>query len=162
MKTNKTTLIYLTLLVSLIGAFLASPSASATLQASVPIIEPKTLDLDNPDTVIVHVKLNDTSGNSIVNQINASTVLLENAIPPTNTYISKQSEFIAEFDGYTVAAHISARISHMGITAPKPWVPINIPLKITGLLKNEYGSTPWEGTGKIKVYIVGSSPPPPP
>jgi len=161
MKTSKLIPIYLVMLVLLIGVFLASPGASTnTLTADVPLIEPKPLDLDNPDTVKVHVKLVDASGNTIVDQINASTVLLEGSLTPDNTYMSKLSEFIAEFDGGSVRDLIWTKISHLGITAPKPWVPVKIPLTITGQLKNEYGGTAWAGTGDAKVFIPENPPPP--
>jgi len=160
MKTGKLTLIYLAMLVLLIGVILASPGASTnTLIAEVPIIEPRPYDLGNPDELRVHVKLN-ISGESIVNQINASTVLLE-GFPPISTWLSKQSEFIAEFDRHCAVAMIWGKIYHLGITVPKPWVPFKVPLTITGLLKDEYGGTAWAGTGEAKVLFPESSPPPP-
>lgn len=159
MKTNKLTLIYLTLLISLIGVFVLSPSASATLEVRQVKFEPRTFDLENPDTVIVRIKIFDSVTNkSLVDQINPATVLLENYIPPTNTYTTKTPpEFIAKFDGYTVAFMIYAKIAHMGLATPHPWVPLVVTLTIAGQLND---GTPWQGTGTIKVFIPDSPPPP--
>jgi len=163
MKLSKSILIPLAMLALLIGVFVVSPGASTTLEVRQVKFEPRTFDLENPDTVIVHVKIFDSVTNkSLADKINPATVLLEGYIPiidGSNKTTKAPPEFTAQFDGYTVAAMIWAKIAHMGLTTPHPWVPLVVTLKIAGQL---YDSTPWEGTGTIKVYIPESSPPPPP
>jgi len=163
MKLNKLTLIYLTILVSLIGVFVLSPSASATLEVRQVKFEPRTFDLENPDSVIVHIKIFDSVTNkSLADQINPATVLLEDYIPiieGSNQTTKAPPEFIAQFDGQTVAYMIYAKITHMGLTTPHLWVPLVVTLKIAGQL---YDGTPWKGTGTIKVYIPDSGPGPSP
>lgn len=159
MKLKKLTLISLTLLALILGGALISGFGSTPLIAEQVKIEPKPFDLDNPDGVMVSVKLS-VDDVPVVDQINASTVLLEGFIAPTATGFSPVSnEFVAQFDGEAVADWLSIKISHMGLETPRPWVPIKVPLKITGLL---YDGTPWEGTGEIKVYLDGPKPPPEP
>jgi len=160
MKSTKLTLISVTILALLLGA-----STFIIIGASTPIIAeqvkitPKPFDLENSDDVIVQVKLS-IDDEPVVDQIDPDTVLLEGFIAPDNTWIiGAPPNFYAQFDGHVVANWVMVKISHMGITTPKPWVPIKITLKITGLLYNE---TPWEGTGDIKVFIPGNPTPPPP
>ena len=161
MKSAKLILISVTILALLLGA-----SAFIIIGASTPLIAdqvkitPKPFDLENPDGVTAQVKLL-VEGEPAVDQIDPDTVLLEGFIAPYETWTTTAPpNFYAKFPGSAVASWVLVTISHMGITTPKPWVPIKIPLKITGLL---YDGTAWEGTGEIKVYIPEDpSPPPPP
>ncbi len=159
MKPKKLTLISLTLLALILGGALILSFGSTPLIAEQVKIEPKPFDFDNPDGVTVSVKLS-VDDVPVVDQINESTVLLEGFIAPTDTWLAPISnEFVAQFDGETVADWLGIKISHMGLETPRPWVPIKVPLKITGLL---YDGTPWEGTGEIKVYLDGPKAPPDP
>ena len=159
MKPKKLTLISLTLLASLlIGTVLVLSIRGTTLIAEQVKIMPKPLDLENSDTVTVQVKLTRDEV-SVVDQINASTVLLEGYIPSINNWTTTTPpNFMAQFDGTTVAQCVISKIIHMGIARPHPWNPVKIPLKITG---NLYDGTPWEGTGEAKVYVPEIPPPPP-
>lgn len=159
MKPAKLTLISLTLLTLTLGGALIIRFGSSTLIAEQVKIEPKPFDLENSDSLTVSVKLS-VDDVPVVDQINASTVLLEGFMTPTATWLTNISkEFVAQFDGDTVRNWVISKITHMGITTPQPWVPIKIPLKITGKL---YNGTPWEGTGEVKVYIPDTSSPPNP
>lgn len=160
MKSTKLILISVAILALLLGV-----STFAMIGASTPIIAeqikitPKPFDLENPDGVTVQVKLS-IDDEPVADQIDPDTVLLEGFIAPYETWMEEvPPNFYAKFDGSAVASWVMVKISHMGITTPKPWVPIKIPLKITGLL---YDETPWEGTGEIKVYIPENPTPPPP
>lgn len=159
MKPKKLTLISLTLLATLlIGTVFVLSIHGNTLIADQVKIMPKPLDLENPDSVTVQVKVF-RDGVSVVDQINASTVRLEGYMTTINNWTTKAPpNFYAQFDGTAVANCIISKISHMGITRPHPKNPVRIPLKITGKL---YDGTPWEGTGEAKVYVPDIPPPPP-
>lgn len=165
MKPAKLTLASLTILALLAGAVVISTMPVQAITADQVKIEPKPFDLENPDGVYVHVKLS-VDDVSVVDQIDPDTVLLEGYMTPISTWTTRPPknpwEFIAQFDGTTVAAHVITKASHMSLATPHPWVPIKIPLTITGLL---YDGTSWEGTGKIKVYLpdppAPAVPPPP-
>jgi len=144
----------------LAGVFVLSAGADPLIAEQVKIT-PKPFDLENGDDVIVQVKLK-IDDVPVVDQINPSTVLLEGYITPMITWTTAAPpNFMAQFDGSTVTACVISKIIHMGITRPRPWVPVKIDLEITGSL---YDGTPWEGTGEIKVYIPDDPPPanPPP
>lgn len=166
MKPKKLTMLSLSLLaILLIGAAATFLMPVRALLAEQVKFEPKPFELDNPDTVIAYVKLS-VDDVPIVDQIDPDTVLLEGSIAPFNTWVTSEPppEFIAEFDGETVADMLISKASHMGLTTPWPWVPIKIWVMIAGYLLD--GTTPWEGTGYIKTYlhnpVVPPPPPPPP
>jgi len=167
MKPKKLTLLFLSLLaILLIGAAATLLMPARALVAEQVKFEPKPFELDNPDTVIAHVKLS-VDDVPIVDQIDPDTVYLEGGIAPFNTYTTEpgnppgaKPEFIAEFNGLAVKDMLISKISHMGLTTPQDWVPIKIWVTITGYLTD--GTTPWEGTGYIKTYIHNPVVPPPP
>lgn len=158
LKLKKLTIIFLALLALALGGVLVLSFGSTPLIAEQVKFEPKPFDLGNPDGVTAHVKLS-VDDVPIVDQINASTVRLEGIVPfATWVTTSPPIEFIAQFDGETVAQHVMTKIGHMGLP-PQQWVPIKVDLTITGKLDD---GTPWEGTGEIKVYVPDDPPPPPP
>jgi len=161
MKSTKLTLLHLTLLILLIGGatFFINYGAGTTLIAEQVKIEPKPLDLNNMPPVDFHVKLK-IDDTPVVDQINGSTVLVEGVLSPISNWTTKvPPEYVARFDGGDLANIIWNKIDHMGIVTPFPWVPVKVPLTITGLL---YDETPWEGTGEAKVLIPENPEPPPP
>jgi len=160
MKARKLTIFSITIIALLLCATtFAIINATSPLIAEQVKITPKPFDLENPDGVTVQVKLS-LDDLPVVDQIDPDTVLLEGFIAPTSTWITgPPPNFFALFDGSIVAGWVMVKVAHMGLTTPRPWVPIKIPLRITGLL---YDETPWEGTGEIKVYLPDCPPPPPP
>lgn len=129
----------------------ASPTTASAIEAEQVKFEPKLFHLDNPEPVIVHVKFPEPYERNTTN-VNVSTVRLEGSIPPVNTWTTRAPppEFIAEFDGSMVAQVLWAKIYHMGITTPKPWVPTKVELQISGKLID---GTEWHGIGEIKILI---------
>jgi len=172
MKPRTQTLIYLGLLFLLVGTTVVvilggSKDKIVTDQV---LIEPRPIDLHNSGVVTVHVKLSIKKGQELTpinDQIDPDTVVLEGGLTPFNTWYTvpgphTQPEFVAQFYEGPVANYIISKINHMGITRPHSWNPFKVPLTISGLLYEEYGGTPWEGTGEAKVYFVPSESPPPP
>ena len=128
----------------------ASPMNVSTIEAEQVKFEPKLFYLDDPEPVIVHVKFPEPYERNVT-EVDASTVLLEGSIPPVDSWKTRAPpEFVAEFDGYIVASIINAKISHMGVTTPHPWVPTKVELQISGEL---FDGTEWLGVGKIKILI---------
>jgi len=161
MKTYKMLIISMVISGLLLGGVFILTASADTLIAEQVKITPKPFDLENGDDVLVQVKLA-RDDSPIVDQIDPSTVLLEGYITPMSTWTTgTPPNFMAEFDGATVTACVISKIIHMGITRPRPWVPVKIDLEIRGYL---YDGTPWEGTGEIKVYVPDDPPPanPPP
>ncbi|UCE29023.1 MAG: hypothetical protein JSV85_07135 [Candidatus Bathyarchaeota archaeon] len=128
----------------------ALPTATLTIEAEQVKFEPKLFDIHNPDPIVtVHIKFPEPYERNTTD-VDPSTVLLEGFIPPSNTWTTRAPpEFVAEFNGGTVAAIIWAKIYHMGlIPHKKPGVPAKIELHIIGKLFN---GTDWHGIGKIKI-----------
>jgi len=127
----------------------ASPTNVSKIEAEQVKFEPKLFHLDNPEPVIVHVKFPEPYERNVT-EVDASTVLL-GSLPPVDSWKTRAPpEFVAEFDGYIVASIINAKISHLGVTTPHPWVPTKVELQISGEL---FDGTKWFGVGKIKVVI---------
>jgi len=134
----------------LIGLQLSASPTTTSIEAEQVKFEPKLFDLTNPEPVTVHIKFPEPYERNTTN-VNSSTVLLEGFLHPVNTRTTRAPpEFVAEFDGETVASIIWSKTYHMGITTPKPWVPTKIELQISGEL---FDGTYWHGIGKIKVLI---------
>jgi hypothetical protein len=112
------------------------------------------LALPAPSKVVALIRF-ETEG-AQVRWINASTILLEGSLPPSNTYFHATNTLAAEFDGQMVVNLIWAKIYHVGDLEP----PYKIWLTITGNLQNEYGAGPFSVEGTIRI-IVHHSPPPP-
>ena len=128
----------------------ASPTTASAIEAGQVKFEPKLFHLDNPEPVIVHIKFPKPHERNTTD-IDPSTVRLEGSIQPLNTWTTRAPpEFIAEFNGGAVASIIWAKIYHMGITTPKPWVPTKVELEISGEL---FDGTEWHGIGEIKILI---------
>ena len=171
MKARTKTLFSLTLLTLLVvgTVVLLSSTGQEPIIAEQTKFTPKHIDMQNTGILDVGVKL--TVGEepdtvSVVEEVDPSTVLLEGAVAPINTWIEydkvgKPKRFHAEFDGNAVKGLIWHLIGHMGLTMPKPWNPIPIQLTVTGQL---YDGTPWEGTGTVLIenWASGGPPPPPP
>ena len=168
MKSKKPALISLTLLAILLaGAVLVLSIGGDTLQATQVKFIPKVMDINNMGIVTAEIKLEDETGVHIEDQIDPDTVLLEGAMIPLTTRVEllpngKPILFVAEFDGNTLRNYVISKIIHMGITRPHPWNPINVHLRVTGELCDEYGGTPWEGDGTVMISFGDVVPPPPP
>ncbi len=170
MKPRKLTLISGALLALLVvGTFvLISSIGQEPLIADQVKFTPKHIDMQNTPYLDVGVKLTvgvEPDTESVVEEVDPSTVQLEGMIAPTSSWIEyddkgKPKRFHAEFAGAAVKGVIWHIIGHMGLTMPKPWNPLPIPLTITGQL---YDGTQWEGTANIVVLNwAGGDPPPPP
>ena len=134
----------------LIGLQLSASPMTTSIEAEQVKFEPKLFDITKPEPVIVHIKFPDPYERNTTN-VNPSTVLLEGFLHPVTTRTTRAPpEFVAEFDGETVADIIWSKTYHMGITTPHPWVPTKIELQISGKL---FDGTDWHGIGKIKVLI---------
>lgn len=135
----------------LVGLHLSASSIStSTIEAEQVKFEPKLFNFTNPEPVIAHVKFPQPYEKNTTN-VDPTTVLLEGSLRPTNTWTTRAPpEFVAEFDGNTVAGILWSKIYHMGITTPHPWTPTKIELHISGKLSD---GTDWYGIGEIKVVI---------
>jgi len=134
---------------------LARHGDASILEANQVKIRPNSLDLENPPNLVtVDVKLF-LDGASLVNQINPSTVRLEDVLTPVSTGTSDAPpELTAQFYGRPLADLIRLKIYHMTLIPPDPDARIKVSLTITGQLNN---GAAWEGTGEVKVYINDSS-----
>lgn len=168
MKARTQTLIYLGLLFLIVGTVVVMmitgvPNKIVTDQVA---IEPRPMDLSNAGVMTVQVKLYNKKV-MISDQIDNTTVVLEGIFVPFKTWVEEPGPhttpgFYAQFDGQSMVPYIIHKILHMNLMGPYPKNPIQVPLMISGLLLEEYGSTPWEGTGYAKVYPSTMPPPPPP
>jgi hypothetical protein len=138
-------------MVILFGLYLViSPAITSPIQAEQVKFDPKLFHLDNPALVITHIKFPEPYERNITD-VDPATVLLEGLIPPVSYSTTRAPpEFIAAFEGSTVAALIWSKIYHMGVTTPNPWVPTKLELQISGEF---FDGTDWSGTGDIKVLI---------
>jgi len=170
MKPRKLTLISSVLLTLLmIGTVvLMSSTGQEPLIADQVKFTPKHIDMLNTDNLQVEVKLTDAENNTVVEEIDPSTVQLEGMIAPVNTWIELDKKdrpvmFVAVFGGEDVKGVIWHIIGHMGLVRPNPWVPMPIRLTITGQL-DDTPPTPWEGSAIAVVvnWASGDPPPPPP
>lgn len=156
MKTKLLVLTISVLLAMVLGVTLFQVPAAQALVVSQVIIEPKPLDMYNPDGVTFYVKVVDDNSVSVVHLIDPASVLVEGWITPYEAYWHKPPpEFVAKFDGNYIIMAIWNVIDHMQITPDNPWNPVKVPLRISGAL---YDGRTWEGIGYAKVYI-GMSPP---
>lgn len=146
------------LLVMVLGVAIFQRAGASGLRVTKVGIEPKPLDIYNPDSVTFIVKVVDENNVSVTDQIDPASIVVEGWITPYNTYYHKPPpEFSAVFDGTYIVQAIWSKIDHMQITPDNPWNPVRVPLTISGAL---YDGRTWEGTGEAKVYI-GMSPPHP-
>jgi len=169
MKPRKLTLISLTLLALLVvgTVVLIISSGQEPLTPSKVSFIPKHLDIQNTPDLQVHIKLFDAENNTLVEDIDGTTVRLEGMIAPIYTWVEynkkgKPEMFVAEFAGSAVKGVLWYMISHMGLTRPNPHVPMPLRLGIAGEL---YDDTLWEGSAIAVVEnwaIVDPPPPPPP
>jgi hypothetical protein len=168
MKLRTKPLPYVALLVLLVAGtvVLMSSTGQEPLIADQLKFIPKDIDMENTAALNAEIKLTDAENNTVVEDIDASTVLLEGSVAPTSTWIEyrvngKPKLFAAMFDGNAVKGLLWYMIGHMGISMPKPWNPLIIHLTITGQLDD---GTPWEGTATVLVsnWASGGAPPPPP
>jgi hypothetical protein len=121
-------------------------------------IEPKPLDIYNPDSVTFIIKVVDENNVTVTDQIDLNSIVVEGWIQPeSGSYHKPPPEFRAIFDGTFIVQAIWTKIDHMGITPPHPKNPVRVPLTISGAL---YDGRTWVGTGEAKVYITGATPPP--
>lgn len=163
----------LALLVMLIVAAFAVGSSDPPLPADVKF-KPRHLEWENMATVRAEIRIyiweeDPDSGNltevPICDRIDNETVVLEPFVTPTNTWVEytgpTPKRFVALFPGSGVKAVIKMIIDHMGIIPDQDWVPIEVTLTVSGDLKEEYGGTPWAGTGTVKVTIGDALPPGP-
>jgi hypothetical protein len=167
MKPRKLTLISLTLLTLLVVGtvvLIISTGQEPLIADQVKFI-PKHIDMQNTGNLQVEIKLFDAENNTVVEDIDDTTVRLE-SIGPINTWVEynkqgKPEMFVAEFAGSAVKGLIWSIISHMGLTRPNPWVPMPLRLGIAGELNDD---TPWEGSAiaVIENWAIVDPPPPPP
>jgi hypothetical protein len=166
MKLRKQSLFSLALLTLLIiGTVSLINPAGSILTAEKVKWTPKTYDMANSANLQVMVKLFDADNNTLVEEIDNTTVTLEGAVPAMSTWIErnkhgKAESFNAVFKASLVKGLIWSILAHLDITRPRPWVPVPLPLTVQGEL---YDDTPWEGTEILLIANwAGEIPPPPP
>jgi len=171
MKTSKTTLIYLTLLATLmLGAFTLQVSAPKPLTVNVTFY-PDTINLEAPGwtTKLVNVTLWFDPGKYDARDIDPKTVLIEGVLGPKGgwkrtwterAWEIKNNPWVLKFNvaGSSLIDLLWMIISHENIPGPVA----TIPLTVTGNLYETLGALPFTGTGYITVYMSGTTPPPPP
>jgi len=145
MKLRKSNLIYLTMLISMLGASTVLVLSRGTeIKANV-AWDPKSYTLDTviPNPWNAEIWL---TGGHKREEIDIATIQLEGSFAPSATpYPAKHGpRLIIPFDGETVKMLLLQKIAH---TAPGKY---RIPLEITGLLKD---GTPFHGTGHIRLII---------
>jgi hypothetical protein len=178
MKTRTASILSVaTLTIMVVAAFTMLGSGDPPLPADVKF-KPRHLDGVNMATVRAEIRLYDwvveEPGEDpvevpIMDQIDPSTVVLEGWVTPVSTSLEYADPnapypklFVAMFPGSSVRSAIISIIYHMGIIPDKPWNPIEVSLTVSGLLYAEYGSTPWQGTGTVKVTFSEIIPDPNP
>lgn len=168
MKPRKLTLISLTLLTLLVfgTVVLIISTGQEPLTPTKVTFIPKHLDAQNTPDLQVQIKLLDAENNTLVEEIDNTTVQLQGMLAPTKTWVEynkqgKPEMFVAEFAGSGVKGVIWHIIGHMGLIRPNPWVPMPIRLGIAGEL---YDDTPWAGSAiaVVENWAVVDPPPPPP
>jgi len=111
--------------------------AEAVIQATV-VIDPEKINLSNPSAdwdkpyVVSTVSFSQPDKKRVAD-INASTVLLDNAIPPTLVKF-EAGKFKAYFDRDVVVSYLWTVVYHMGYVSPFKNVPIV--LTVTGSLND--------------------------
>jgi len=146
---------FLVLLVILIGATVFLPVGAETIIGSAHF-DPSGIDLALPAPSVVKGTIRFPSKSPYsVKDINASTVLLEDSLPPDNTYLIPGG-LVADFDGEIVVNILWAQIYHIGALTP----PYKVWLTITGKLNDTAGGIPFEAEGYIKIVVPHSPPPP--
>lgn len=157
MKTNKSTLIYLTLLVTLIaGATLTPLQAGLEIKANV-TWDPKNYTWDGPPNPwYAEVWL--TAGYKAQTDINHTTILLEGLYPPSAPPFNATHapRLIIPFNGIDVKNLLYLKISHEGILVPGRY---RVGLAIIGNLTSTYGGLPFRGEGVIVVTVPEGPPP---
>jgi hypothetical protein len=130
---------------------LTNPASSVITADGVKFI-PKYIDLKNTPYLEATVELTDSNNDTLVEEINPVSVMLETIIPTaTSIKLNKQGKpvlFVAEFSASSVKGMCWSILSHMGLTMPKTWQPLPLELTIRGAL---YNGTLWEGTGLVKI-----------
>jgi hypothetical protein len=163
----------LALLVMMIVAAFAIGSSNPPLPAEVKF-KPRHLQWTNMGTVRAEIRIyilepDPDSGNlteiPIMDRIDNETVVLEPWVTPIDTCVEytgpTPKRFVALFPGSGVKAVIKMIIDHMGVIPDQDWVPIEVPLTVSGDLKEIYGGDHWEGTGTVMVTVGDVLPPGP-
>jgi hypothetical protein len=139
-----------------LGVTILQRATAPGLRVAQVLVEPKPLDLYNPDGVTFIIKVVDENNVSVTDQIDPASIVVEGWLTPYETYYQKPPpQFYAKFDGTWTVMAIWSVIDHLQITPDNPWNPVKVPLTISGAL---YDGRTWEGIGYAKVYI-GMSPP---
>jgi hypothetical protein len=155
MKPKKLTLISLVLLATILAGTGAIIALSATdIKANIKWL-PKSYLWDNspPDPWLAELQL---TGGHHVDEINASTILLEGLYSPSGALYPAPHgpKVMVPFDGSDVKAAIDPKLPwHMGVLMPGKY---RIDLEITGNLQIAYGGDSFRGTGVITVTIPES------
>jgi hypothetical protein len=177
MKTKTSAILSVAILaIMIVAGFTMLGSGDPPLPADVKF-KPRHLDGVNMATIRTEIRIYiwvvEDDGNlteiPAMDRIDPTTVVLEGWVTPTSTWLEYADplapypkRFVALFPGSSVKTAIISVISHMGIIPDKPWNPIEVPLTVSGLLYAEYGSTPWQGTGTVKVTFSEIIPDPNP
>lgn len=109
---------------------------------------PDKLDLQKSEPEVINATIWLRGGYN-VNQIDASTILVDNLIQATESKVERNT-LVSVFNGYVVVDLIWQKIYQMGTVKPNPNKPYSIPLKISGKLCD---GTRFEGTGYMKVLV---------
>lgn len=174
MKARTSSILSLAVLVMMIVAVFAMiGSGDPPLPADVKF-KPRHLDGVNMATVRAEIRLYiwvvEEDGNlteiPAMDRIDPDTVVLGTWVTPTTTWLEYSDphapypkRLVALFPGSAVKTLIISIIDHMGVTPDQPWLPIEVPLTVSGDLYEEYGGDHWQGTGTVKVTFSDILPP---
>jgi len=145
---------FLFLLLLLIGGAVLLPTTAEAIIGSAKF-DPDRIDLALPSPYIVKAIIRFDEPYS-VKDIDPSTILLEDSLPPLSPPYLIPGGLVAEFDGDMVVNIIWAKIYHVGLPPP----PRKIWLTITGNLYAAAGGTPFSATGYIKIEVPHTPSPP--